>query len=361
MITRKYFSWNLIYTHGFNPLGCICQHRILVLLIASNTNLDHLLYLIDYMLSDHPELALMRRLASQLTLKKIEIFCLVAELQSVTRAAERLFISQPVVTAHLRGLEEKLGAPLFKREGRGVALTPAGNRVFKWAREIVAKIKELERALVSEIDAGSGRAVVASSMSAGSYLLPPIVCNFQLQHPEGLVEVVISNPQAALDSARTGDCDFSVLIISPDQITTGLTVEPLWDEPLLLMSAPNSRWVGDTAGREEISKLPFISTSNSAVMYQLEEGQLRYNGIPSRKIVLYLGHPEAQKEAVRQDVGVCFFTLSAVEENLKRRDMRWVNTPGLNLSIPLYILHRDDKDFSAFQLALKAFIEHARP
>lgn len=176
-----------------------------------------------------------------------------------------------------------------------------------------------------------------------------------------VVELVISNPQAALDSARTGDCDFSVLIISPDLITTGLTIEPLWDEPLLLMSAPNSRWVGDTCRREVIAQLPFISTSNSVVMYQLEEGQLRSNGIPSRRIVLYLGHPEAQKEAVRQDVGVCFFTRSAVEENLKRGDMRWVQTPGLNLSIPLYLLHRDGKDFSPFQLALKSFIASAKP
>jgi len=313
------------------------------------------------MSSDRSQPTLMRRFDSQLTLRKIEIFCLVAELQSVTRASQHLFVSQPVVTAHLRSLEEKLGAPLLRREGRGVVLTPAGVRVFKWGKEMVAKTRELERELAGQIEVGSGRAVVASSMSVGSYLLPPIVCNFQLQHPEGLVEVVISNPQAAMDAARAGICDFSVLIVSPDQITTGLTVEPLWDEPLLLMSAPGSKWVGDSTNGEEMGRLPFISTSNSAVMYQLEEGQLRNNGIPSRRIVLYLGHPEAQKEAVRRDVGVCFFTRSAVEENLKRGDMRWVKTPDFDLSIPLYTVHREDKDFSPFQQALKAYIEAARP
>ena len=304
---------------------------------------------------------LMRRLDSQLSLRKIEVFCKVAELQSVSQAAQQLFISQPVVTAHLRNLEEKLGTPLLCREGRGIALTLAGQRVFRWARETIVRTRELERDLAGMGNAEVGSAVVASSMSIGSYLLPPVVCDFQLQYPEGLVEVIISNPKAALDVVRSGEADFAVLLVSPDQDTSGLAAYPLWDEPLLLMSAPDSRWVGDTVDRHQMSRLPFISTSNSTVMYQLEEGQLRANGVTSRRTVLYLGHPEAQKEAVRRDVGVCFFTRSAVQENLQRGDMRWVKALDCHLSLPVYMVYREDKDFSQFQLSLRTFLESARP
>lgn len=304
---------------------------------------------------------LMRRLDSQLSLRKIEVFCKVAELQSVSRAAEQLFVSQPVVTAHLRSLEEKLGTPLLYREGRGIALTQAGLRVFRWARETIVRTRELERDLAGMGNADIGSAVVASSMSIGSYLLPPIICDFQLQYPDGLVEVVISNPKAALDAVRSGEADFAVLLVSSDQDTTGLMAYPLWDEPLLLMSAPDSRWVGDTVDREQMARLPFISTSNSTVMYQLEEGQLRANGVASRRTVLYLGHPEAQKEAVRRDMGVCFFTRSAVQEDLRRGDMRWVRALDCHLSLPVYMVYREDKDFSQFQLSLRTFLESARP
>jgi DNA-binding transcriptional LysR family regulator len=107
----------------------------------------------------------------------------------------------------------------------------------------------------------------------------------------------------------------------------------------VLVSAAQSKWVAETVELDAISRLPFISTYSS-VTQQLEEGQLHANGIASRQIVLELGHPEAQKESVRRDLGVCFFRPSAVANDLSRGDLREVLTPGLELSIPLYIVGR---------------------
>lgn len=303
----------------------------------------------------------MRGFDSHITLQKLEVFCVVAELQSVTRAAEYLYITQPVVSSHIRSLEDKLGARLVRREGRGIALTPEGLRVLKWAREVVTRTRELERELGGSLPNGPGQVVVSSSMSVGSYLLPGMVCDFQLSHPDGLVQLLISNPLVALEAVRAGACDFAVIIVSPDQNLDRLVVQPLWDEPLLLISSPTSQWVGSEVRREQISQLPFISTSNSSVMQQLEEGQLRANGIATRRVVMALGHPEAQKEAVRRDVGVSFFLKSSVEADLERGDLRLVDTPGVELAIPIYIVHRKDKEFSQFQLELKQHFEFAKP
>ncbi|ROZ74967.1 LysR family transcriptional regulator [Ramlibacter sp. WS9] len=302
----------------------------------------------------------MRGFDSNLTLQKLEVLCVVAELQSITRAADQLCISQPVVTAHIRSLEEKLGAALIRREGRGIALTESGSRVLKWAQGVLTRTRELQRELAGAEATGPGRAVVAASMSAGSYLLPPLVCDFYLQNPEGRVQIVVSTPLAALESVRSGAADFAVITISPNQNLEGVAAEPLWNETLLLVSAPQSKWVGESVERDAISRLPFISTY-SLVAQQLEEGQLRANGIASRHIVLELGHPEAQKEAVRRDLGVCFFRPSAVANDFSRGDLRRVHTPGLEMSIPLYIVCRNDKELSPFQLALKTHIMSALP
>ena len=62
-------------------------------------------------------------LDSRVTLHKLEVFSLVVELGGVSRAAEQLFVSQPVVTAHIRSLEQRVGARLFYREGRNLRLT----------------------------------------------------------------------------------------------------------------------------------------------------------------------------------------------------------------------------------------------
>lgn len=302
----------------------------------------------------------MRGFDTRLTLQKLEVFCAVAELQSVTRAADYLCITQPVVTSHIQTLETKLGAKLLRREGRGIVLTAAGIRVLKWAQEIVTRTHELERELTGSAPNIPG-AVIASSMSVGSYQLPGIICDFQLCHPNGLVKLSISNPHVALEATRTGECDFAVVIVSPDQNLDGLVLHPLWEEPLLLVSAVNSQWTQNKIQREQISQLPFISTNNSSVMQKLEEGQLRANGITTRRIVMALGHPEAQKEAVRRDVGVCFFFRSSVITDITHGSLQAIKTPGLEMAIPLYLVHRKDKEFSKFQTELKQHIKSAKP
>lgn len=302
----------------------------------------------------------MRGFEAQLTFQKLEVFCTVAELHSMTRAAAQLCISQPVVTAHIRSLEQRLGVTLFKRDGRGIVLTEGGSRVLKWAQGVVTRTRELERELAGSLAEGPEQALVAASMSAGSYLLPGVVCDFRELHPDGLVQILISTPQEALQAVRAGGADFAVVMMLPEQNIDGLIVQPLWDETLLLMSAPDSRWIGATARRDELQFVPFISTY-SKVMRQLEEGQVRSNGIAPRRIVMELGHPAAQMEAVRRDVGVCFFLQSSVQREVDRGELRRVHTPDVDMSIPLYLVRRKDKELSPFQRELYRHMEAASP
>jgi DNA-binding transcriptional LysR family regulator len=296
----------------------------------------------------------------RLTFQKLEVFCAVAELRSVTLAAERLFISQPVVSTHIHDLEDRVGVALLQREGRGITLTAAGERVLKWAQGVLTRTSELERELSGAGGEGPGKALVAASMSVGSFVLPGLICDFYEIHPGGVAQVAILTPQLTLDSVREGGCDFAVVMLLPDQDLSGLVVRPLWNESLILVSAPDSRWVGERADREQISRVPFVSTY-SDVMRRLEEGQMRANGIASRQVVIELGHPEAQKEAVRRDLGVCFFLESSVQADLQRGELRRVEVTGVAMSIPLYIVQRDDKELSPYQEALQRHIEASRP
>src|SRR5580698_19292 len=104
----------------------------------------------------------MRAFDPYFTLQKLEVFCLFVDLQSVTRASERLCVAQPVVTAHLRGLETKLGVTLVKRVGRNIGLTEAGERVYKWANDVVMRTREMERELSGMEDGVAGSAVLAA-------------------------------------------------------------------------------------------------------------------------------------------------------------------------------------------------------
>lgn len=299
----------------------------------------------------------MRAFDPYFTLQKLEVFCLVVELQSVTRASEHLCVAQPVVTAHLRGLETKLGVTLVKRVGRNIGLTEAGERVYKWANGVVMRTREMERELSGMEDGVAGSAVLSASMTAGSYLLPPLISSFSAAHPNGHVRMDCSNARASLDAVRTSACDFSVLVIHPSENLDGLIVDKLWDEPLLLASAPSSTLIGEVARPEELTGLPFVSSPRYLVWRELVETQLRSYGVETPNVILEFGHAESQKYPVKSDLALGFFLETSIRADVARGELRVVETPGMRMVVPLYLAYRREKEFSPFQTSL---IDHIK-
>lgn len=299
----------------------------------------------------------MRAFDPYFTLQKLEVFCLVVELQSVTRASERLCVAQPVVTAHLRGLETKLGVTLVKRVGRNIGLTEAGERVYKWANDLVMRTREMERELSGLQDGVAGSAVLTASMTAGSYLLPGLISTFSRAHPSGHVRLECANARAALDAVRSSACDFAVLVMHPSESLDGLIVDKLWDEPLLLASAPDSKLVGPVAKPADLTDLPFVSGPRYLVWRELVENELRGFGVETPNVILEFGHAESQKYPVKSDLCVGFFLETSIRADLARGELRVVETPGMQIVVPLYLAYRREKEFSPFQSSLIAHIK----
>lgn len=293
----------------------------------------------------------MREIDSGITLQKLEIFCCVAELGSVTRAAERIGIAQPVVTAHIRSLEAKLGVRLVGRAGRNITLTEAGQRVFSWAAEVLASKRQLEREIGSLRGSSASNVSVAASITIGSYILPDIVIAFHSSHPEAIISTHVSNSPAACEAVRTGECDFGILTIDSD-IADNLAVELLWNEPLLLVAAPNNPLVGKSVHARELANLPFITGPKSIVRRLIEDKALQDLGVERQNIVLELSHTESIKRAVRSNVGVSFLFRAALKDELAAGMLNQVNVPGLLASVPLFLVYRRDRTFTALQQAL---------
>jgi DNA-binding transcriptional LysR family regulator len=297
----------------------------------------------------------------KITLQKLEVFCAVARLESVSRAAEQIGIAQPAVTAHLRALERKLGLRLVAPSGRNIVLTEAGDHVFRWATDIVTRSLELKHEISGLASGTAGSVVISASMAVGSYVLGQIITAFHIEYPGSRISTRISNPRVAIESVCTGDCDFAVLILDPEQPIEGLVLERLWQERLLLVAAPASRLVGDCVDPDAMGSLPFVTPPQGLVARDLEDAALSAYGIVRRNVVLEFGHPEPMKQAVRADVGVSLQLESAVREDIELGRLKAVPMPGLQLFQTVFLLYRQRKRFSALQRRLVEFIRNAQP
>ena len=113
----------------------------------------------------------------------LKTFLAVAEQLSFTRAAERLFLTQPAVTLQIKSLEEDLGLRLFDRTGQQITLTPAGNLLRSYAVRISEMCAEVELAMGALHGEMRGRVSLGASNTVGRYLLPRLAGEFLAENP----------------------------------------------------------------------------------------------------------------------------------------------------------------------------------
>lgn len=294
----------------------------------------------------------MRVPGSELTLHKLEVFRVTAELESVSRAAERLGLAQPVVTAHIRSLERKLGVQLTARHGRRIKITEQGARVLVWATDVLTRTQELYRELSDSIAGRKGSVVVATSMSVGSYVLPQRLVDFRCHHPDGEIAVMVTTPRDAMNAVREGQADFAISILDPQYKMSGLDVAPVGTDELVLVCAANSSAPMRPLTRKEINGMTFVTAQRQSARRMIEDGALLELGIVRKNVVLEFGHAEAMKRAVRSGIGAAFLFRSSIADELISGTLRLLKVKDMRLEVPICLVRRRDKFLSPFQKAL---------
>ena len=117
--------------------------------------------------------------------RQLAAFCAVVERRSFSQAAERLGVTQPAVSLQIRSLEKRLGLQLLDRSGRRVEPTEAGARLYRSAQRLLAMEEQLLADLGGEVDGElAGRLEIGASTGPGGTVLPIVLAEFQLLHPE---------------------------------------------------------------------------------------------------------------------------------------------------------------------------------
>jgi DNA-binding transcriptional LysR family regulator len=151
--------------------------------------------------------------------RELRYFVAVAEELHFTRAAERLYVSQPALSKQIRVLERQLGAELFRRDRQQVALTEAGEALLPHAREVLAAWSRGAAAVEAARSARGRTLVVGMSTSPGrGGLLPAIRSRFTAGRPEAVVRLRQVNWQDATAGLADGDTDVAyVWLPLPDE------------------------------------------------------------------------------------------------------------------------------------------------
>src|SRR5918996_1549271 len=146
-----------------------------------------------------------------LGLGQLRAFHAVVTAGGVTRAAERLAVTPPAISAQVRELERQSGVALFERAGRSARLTSEGETLAEYARRIFTMLEDAEHALERGRAGARGRLRVAASDTAAAYYLGPFWRALRRDHPELRIDVSVHNSDAVAAAIVDRTADLGVL------------------------------------------------------------------------------------------------------------------------------------------------------
>jgi DNA-binding transcriptional LysR family regulator len=238
--------------------------------------------------------------------RDLRYFVAVAEELHFTRAAERLYVSQPALSKQVRALERQLGIELFRRDRHGVALTDAGTALLPHARRVLADWSEGAAAVEAARAARHSTLVVGMSTSpVRGGLLPAIRSRFTAAHPEAVIrlrQVNWEDPTAGLADG-TADVAF-VWLPLPGQERYDWTV--VAEEPLMV-AFPDTHPLADRTEVDFTDLLdePFLALPGSTG--PLRDYWLALDARDGRtpRIGAEIASTEETYEALTAGLGVC--------------------------------------------------------
>ncbi len=230
-------------------------------------------------------------------------FCYAARSQSMSKAAEKMFLSQSSVSLQIKALEQELGAQLFERRGPRIKLTGDGQMLLELARPLVEGIERLEQTFAARRESSQrGTVTIAAGGSTIQYILPPFVEQFVATHPRVDVRLCNVTGKHGLSLLREGDVDFAVgpMIDAPPDIV----FHPLFTfEPLLITCLDHPLAHRKRIMLKDISHYPLILPPKNQSTYKFVEEVFTERGLPY-DVKLEVGGYEVIKQYVRLNLGI---------------------------------------------------------
>ena len=210
---------------------------------------------------------------------QLKTFVAVATEGNLTRAAERVFTSPPAVSAQLKALEDELGVRLFDRSGRGMALTPAGERLLAEAQRTLTAAQAMQTAAAQIRGEARGAVRMGTVTDPVSLRLGEVFVHLAERHPQVALQLQQLVSLRAIAAVRRGDLDCAcVLHVQPE--IDGLELKRLQPVEIVVVVPPRVASGGLPADLAHLVELPWVTTPPDCGMRAHQEKLFAAAGMP---------------------------------------------------------------------------------
>ena len=275
--------------------------------------------------------------------KQLQSFVAVVQEKSFTKAASKLFLSQPTISTHIYQLEEELHTKLIVRTTKSITITPKGKELYGYAMNIL----ELKQRMLEACSVESKRIIhLGASTIPSAYILPQLLPEFGQAHPDIYFVMNQSDSQGIIDGLKDGL--FNLGFIGMECEDEDIVCQPFCQDKLVLITPVNEHYLAMQAqGPSSVPSLlqePLILREKGSGSETLAEHFLARSGLEEDKlhVVARVNDQEAIKNLVAGGLGVSLISARAAENFLLEKRILAFELPEYLAARHMYIIYRKD-------------------
>jgi len=181
---------------------------------------------------------------SLMDIPKLKLFCALANSLHFGRAAAACHVSPSTLSRNIKQLEDDLGASLFERDNRSVALTHEGESFLNFAKEVIQQWETYQESLIAQADQLHGQLSIYCSVTASYSFLYDILTEFRVKHPGIAIKLHTGDPAQSIERVQAGYEDIAIAA-KPEKLPAGISFKPIAHSSLVFICAKDHQeWKG---------------------------------------------------------------------------------------------------------------------
>ena len=277
------------------------------------------------------------------TIHQLQVFLKVVEKESVTKASEELYMTQPAVSIQLKNFQDQFDVPLTEVIGRKLYVTDFGRDIAKIAGNVLQELEEINYQTLAYQGIMKGKLNI-SSASTGKYVIPFFLTGFLEQNTGVDLVLDVTNKSKVIKSLKNNETDFAFVSVVPDNLDV--------EEEILL---ENKLYLFGNQNKRDETKPMIYREAGSATRLAMEQYFSTFQATQRKQMELTSN--EAVKQAVIAGLGYSIMPLIGNQNELLNKQIHILKTKGLPIKTEWRLIWLKNKKLSPVS---KAFLEYIK-
>jgi DNA-binding transcriptional LysR family regulator len=276
------------------------------------------------------------------TLHQLQVFAKVVQTNSITKASEELFMTQPAVSIQLKNFQDQFDIPLTEIIGRQIKITDFGFEIYEMIEKIISEVHAINYKTLSFKGLLSGRLKIGV-VSTGKYVMPYLLTDFIKENQGIELTMDVTNKMKVIESLSKGEIDFALVSILPDKLN--IHEEIILDNELYFVANNKFKIDKQKLTKEELEKHALIFREEGSATRKVMEDYFEKKNIRASKKI-ELTSNEAVKQAVIAGLGISIMPLIGIRSEIKNKRLKIIPSSGLPIKTKWRLIWLKNKSLS---------------